>query len=105
YLCHNNPHIPLGAKPELVERFRNTFNPTYAAMIYTLDDCVGRILAKIDALGLREKTLVVFNSDNGGLHVLESPESPATHNTPYRAGKGFLYEGGLRVPLIVRWPG
>src|SRR5262249_17556085 len=70
-----------------------------------VDDTVGMIAAKLDELKLAEKTIVVFTSDNGGLHVLESPDSPATHNTPFRAGKGFLYEGGLRVPLIVRWPG
>ena len=74
-------------------------------MIETLDDCVGRIMAKLDALNLSERTVLIFTSDNGGLHVLESAESPATHNSPYRAGKGFIYEGGLRVPLIVRWPG
>ena len=47
----------------------------------------------------------MFTSDNGGLHVLEFPGTPATHNTPFRAGKGYLYEGGLREPLLVRWPG
>jgi arylsulfatase A-like enzyme len=105
YLAHNNPHIPLGAKQDLIKKYKDSFNPTYAAMIRTLDDCVGQVLDKLDELRLAERTLVVFASDNGGLHVLESPESPSTHNTPYRAGKGFLYEGGLRVPLIVRWPG
>jgi arylsulfatase A-like enzyme len=105
YLAHNTPHIPLGAKPELVQKYRDAFNPTYAAMVNTLDTCVGQVLDRLDELGLAERTLVVFASDNGGLHVLEFPDSPATHNTPYRAGKGFLYEGGLRVPLIVRWPG
>jgi hypothetical protein len=74
-------------------------------MIETLDDCVGRLVAKIDSLGLRERTLVVFTSDNGGVHVLEGGFGPVTFNAPYRAGKGFLYEGGLRIPLIVRWPG
>jgi arylsulfatase A-like enzyme len=74
-------------------------------MLSTLDTCVGQVLDKLDDLRLADHTLVVFASDNGGLHVLESPDSPATYNTPYRAGKGFLYEGGLRVPLIVRWPG
>jgi arylsulfatase A len=66
---------------------------------------VGRLMEKLDALGIAERTIFIFTSDNGGLHVLESPDSPATHHGPIRAGKGFLYEGGLREPLIVRWPG
>src|SRR5262249_58188835 len=77
----------------------------YAAVIETLDDSVGRLLGRVEALGLRDRTIVVFASDNGGLHVPEGRDDPPTHNTPFRAGKGFLYEGGLRVPLIVRWPG
>jgi arylsulfatase A len=105
YLAHNNPHIPLGAKPELVEKYRGAFNPTYAAMIRTLDDGVGRVLAKLDQLKLSDRTLVVFMSDNGGLHVPELQGPPSTYNSPFRAGKGFVYEGGIRVPLIVRWPG
>ena len=62
-------------------------------------------MAKVESLGLTERTIFVFTSDNGGLHVLESPGTPATYNRPFRAGKGYLYEGGLREPLIVRWPG
>jgi arylsulfatase A len=105
YLCHNNPHIALAAKEELIAKNKAAFNPVYAAMIETLDDCVGRILAKIDALGLSENTIVVFTSDNGGLDVFENGLTPATFNRPYRAGKGFLYQGGLRIPLLVRWTG
>jgi arylsulfatase A-like enzyme len=105
YVPHNNPHIPLAAAPELVEKHRDAFHPVYAAMIETLDEAVGRLMAKIDSLGLADRTIIVFTSDNGGLHVLESPGTPATHNSPYQAGKGYLYEGGLREPLLVRWPG
>jgi arylsulfatase A-like enzyme len=105
YLPHNTPHIPLAAKPELVEKHKTAFNPICAAMMETMDDCVGLVLAKIKELGLDEQTIVIFTSDNGGLHVHEFANSPATHNSPFRAGKGFLYEGGLREPLIVRWPG
>jgi arylsulfatase A-like enzyme len=105
YLAHNNPHVVLRARPELIEKHKNAFNPIYAAMIETLDDCVGRIVARLEALGLAENTIIIFTSDNGGLHVLESPHTPATYNRPWRAGKGFLFEGGVRVPLIVRWSG
>jgi arylsulfatase A len=105
YLAHNNPHIPLAARPELVAKNHGAFNPLYAAVIETLDDSVGRLLARVDTLCLRDRTIVVFTSDNGGLHVPEGRDDPPTHNTPFRAGKGFLYEGGLRVPMLLRWPG
>lgn len=105
YLAHNSPHIPYSAKESLVAKNREAFEPVYAAVIESLDDTVGQQLAKLDALGLAANTLVIFTSDNGGLHVPEGPHEKITHNTPYRAGKGFLHEGGLRIPLIVRWPG
>lgn len=106
YLAHNNPHIPFqSAKPALVEANRGAFEPAYAATVQTLDDSIGRLLAHLDAAGLRDRTIVVFTSDNGGLHMPEGPHPRVTHNTPFRAGKGYLYEGGLRVPLIVRGPG
>lgn len=106
YLAHNNPHIPYGsAKPHLIEAHRHAFDPAYAATLETLDDSVGRLLAHLDAAGLRERTVVIFTSDNGGLHVPEGPHARVTHNAPFRAGKGYVYEGGLRVPLIVHGPG
>lgn len=104
YLSHNTPHIPLAARRPLIDKHAKAFHPTYAAMLETLDDCVGMLLKKLDELKLADDTIVVFTSDNGGLHVLEFPDSPATHNTPFRAGKGFLYEGGTRIPTIIRWP-
>lgn len=105
YLAHNAPHIPLAAKSELIEKYKSSFNPVYAGIIQTIDDTFGLLMAKLAELQLTEKTIVIFTSDNGGLHVPELREDPPTHNTPYRAGKGFLYEGGLHEPLIVRWPG
>ena len=89
----------------LVEANKQAFEPAYAATIETLDDSVGRLLQHLDAAGLRDRTIVIFTSDNGGLHMPEGPHPRVTHNTPFRAGKGYLYEGGLRVPLIVRGPG
>jgi arylsulfatase A len=105
YLAHNAPHIPYAARAKRVANNARALEPVYAAVIEELDDSVGRLVAALDQLGLREKTLVIFTSDNGGLHVPEGTHKTITHNTPYRAGKGFLYEGGLRVPLIARWPG
>ncbi len=105
YVPHNCPHVPLSAIEEKVAKYPGAFNPEYAAMIETLDDAVGRLMAKVESLGIADRTIFIFTSDNGGLHVLESRGTPATRNDPYRAGKGYLYEGGLREPLIVRWPG
>jgi arylsulfatase A-like enzyme len=105
YVAHNAPHIPFRSTAELAQKYAASFNPAYGGVMETLDASIGRVLAKIESLGMSERTVVIFASDNGGLHVLESPGTPATHNTPFRAGKGYVYEGGLRVPLIVRWPG
>jgi arylsulfatase A-like enzyme len=105
YLAHNAPHIPYTARSELVRQNAGAFEPTYAAVIESLDTTVGLLMQKLDELKMTENTVVLFTSDNGGLHVPEGPHARITHNTPYRAGKGYLYEGGLRVPAIVRWPG
>lgn len=74
----------------------------YAAMVESLDTAVGRVLDALDALDLRDSTAVVFTSDNGGL---STSEGHPTSNLPFRGGKGWIYEGGLRVPAVVRWPG
>lgn len=105
FLAHNSPHIPYSARTNLVAKHARAFEPAYAAMIETLDDTVGLLLRRLDALNLTTNTIVVFTSDNGGLHVPELKHERVTHNGPFRAGKGYLYEGGLRIPLIVRWPG
>ena len=80
-------------------------NPTYAAMVETMDENVGRLMAALDKLNLAENTLVIFTSDNGGLNQHNFGRTPVTSNAPLRAGKGWLYEGGVREPWIVRLPG
>jgi arylsulfatase A-like enzyme len=105
YLAHYAPHIPYDAQKRRIEHNARAFEPVYAGVIETIDDTVGRLLAKLESLKLADNTIVIFTSDNGGLHVPEGPHPRITHNTPFRAGKGFVYEGGLRIPLLVRWPG
>ncbi|MEY3109984.1 MAG: Arylsulfatase [Verrucomicrobiota bacterium] len=104
YLAFDNPHIPLFAPAKAIEANAKSFHPTYAALIESLDVAVGRVMKALEDQGLAKNTFVVFASDNGGVHISELKESPATYNAPSRAGKGFLYEGGIRTPLIIRYP-
>jgi len=105
FLSHYAPHTRLAGKPQLVAKYarkpgagKNRNNPELAAMIESIDEGVGMILQALERLGLAERTVVVFSSDNGG-------EDRVTSNAPLRAGKSTLYEGGIRVPLIVAGPG
>jgi arylsulfatase A len=108
YLAHYAVHAPLMGKEELVERYSRKpgdggqSNAVYAAMIHSVDESVGRILRRLDDRHLAERTVVVFTSDNGGAVHFGTP--PATSNAPLRLGKGYAYEGGLRVPLLVKVP-
>jgi arylsulfatase A len=109
YMAHYAVHTPIQGKQELVAKYEakqptHQKNPTYAAMVQSVDDAVGRIVATLDELNLTNDTLIIFTSDNGGLSDYPQIHGP-TNNAPLRAGKGHPYEGGLRVPLIVRWPG
>jgi len=74
-------------------------------MVESVDDSVGRLMKKLDDLKIADRTVVFFFSDNGGLSVKEGPNTPATSNAPLRAGKGYLYEGGIREPMQVKWHG
>jgi len=105
YVPHNTIHSPILGKKNLIEKYRKKpgsnlpqNNPIIGAMIEELDNSVGRLLKKLDELNIASKTIVIFFSDNGGLES-------SNKQTPLRSGKANLYEGGIREPLIVRWPG
>jgi len=112
YLAHFAVHLPLGAKPAVIEKYKGRIqpgaeqkHPVYAGMVEGADDSVGRIMRKLDELKLADNTVIFFLSDNGGLRFEGKQTVPITSNLPLRAGKGHLYEGGVRIPWIVRRPG
>ena len=104
YFPHYGVHTPLQAKPEVTAKYERIpeverqGKPEYAAMVESIDDSVGRVLVALRELKLEDNTVIIFTSDNGGFYN-------ATSNAPLRANKGAYYEGGIRVPLIIKWPG
>ena len=128
YLSHYAVHTPIEAKKDLIEKYKAKAeklpgrdgpkfvpvygryrtrqvqdHPAFAGMVQSVDESVGRVMAKREELGMADNTVVIFMSDNGGLSTV--PRQAPTSNLPLRAGKGWLYEGGIREPMIIKWPG
>ena len=114
YLAFTAPHTPFQAPKEYMDRFKSISDPnrrTYAAMVNAMDDQIKAVLAALEKKGMRENTLVVFHSDNGGTRsatfagqIHTEGKLPAS-NAPFRDGKGSLYEGGTRAVALANWPG
>ena len=105
-------HAPFDAKRKLIEKYRSTVDPkapqrspTYAAMIESMDDAVGTLLDALDRLKIADRTIIIFASDNGGNMYNEVDGTTPTSNAPLRGGKATMFEGGVRGPCVVVWPG
>jgi len=105
-------HAPFDAKQRLIDKYRGLVDPagphrssTYAAMVESMDDAVGTLLDALDRLGLADDTIVIFTSDNGGNMYNAVDGTTATSNAPLRGGKATIFEGGVRVPQVIAWPG
>lgn len=114
YLPHYAVHTPIAGKPEVVAKYKakdaagGHSNPVYAALVESVDDGIGRMRESLKKLALEENTLFIFTSDNGGLSHLVGGQGwrrGPTDNSPWRLGKGSAHEGGVRIPLIISWPG
>ena len=110
-LSYYQVHTPIQGRADLVHKYREKLaagkdflqtDPEYAAMVESVDRSVGRVHAKLEELGLDENTLIIFTSDNGGL---DRGDGTPANNAPLREGKGTAYEGGVRVPTMIRWLG
>lgn len=112
YLATYQVHMPKQPKKEYVPAYESLVkpgmkhdDPSYAAMVQSMDEVVGKVLRTLDELGIAQRTVIFFTGDNGGLSHLYGEKRGPTSNWPLRLGKGSAYEGGVRVPLVVRWPG
>jgi len=107
HMSHYAPHVPLEPDDRFITRYRELGLPEpqarYAALIEGMDKSLGDIMAHLDTLEIADKTVVVFISDNGGM--AGQGGLPENQNTPLRSGKESFFEGGIRIPMIVRWPG